>query len=189
MFALKKLLRVLAIDDGFFKPKKKGKAILVAVLSRLDNQVEGILSTSVKIDGLDSTSKIISLVKKSKFKTQVNFLILDGLNFAGFNIVDLQKLSKELGVPAIAVIRKKPDLERIEKALSNFKDSKKRIKLIEKAGPIHKGKKVFFQFYGCDEKTANTILSKTARYSNLPEPLRLAHLIASGVSIGESTRP
>jgi len=186
---MKKLLRVLAIDDGFFSPKKKGSAIIVGVVSRLDSRVEGILSSSVKVDGLDSTRKIISLLQKSKFKTQANFLILDGLNFAGFNIADLEKLNKELGIPAIAVMRRKPNMKKIEMALSNFKDSKKRLALIQKAGPILKAKKVCFQFSGGKEKEIKEILNKTGKHGNLPEPLRLAHLIASGISLGESTRP
>ena len=186
---MKGLLRVLAIDDGSFKPRQKGKAILIAVLSRLDNRVEGILSTSVKVDGLDSTKKIIEMVKKSKFEQQVNFLILDGINFAGFNIVDLPLLSKKLGIPAIAIVRKRPELEKIKLALSCFKDCGKRIALIEKAGPIHKAGNIFFQCSGADRQTVKTVLAKTTKWSNLPEALRLAHLIASGVSRGESTRP
>ncbi len=186
---MKGLFRVLAVDDGFFKPKKKGKAILVGVVSRLDGRIEGILSTSVNVDGLDSTNKITKLLEKSKFKGQVKFLILDGLNFAGFNFVDLPKLNKNLGIPCIAVQRKKPNFEKIESALSSFKDKGKRLKLIEKAGPIHKARKVFFQAAGGDGKTIKTVLSKTTKHGNLPEPLRLAHLVASGVSRGESTRP
>lgn len=186
---MKGLLRVLAIDDGSFKPRQKGKAILVAVLSRLDNRVEGILSTKVSVDGLDSTKKIIEMVKKSKFKQQANFLILDGVNFAGFNIVDLPLLSKKLGIPAIAIARKKPRMEKIKLALSCFKDCKKRIALIEKAGSIHKAGNIFFQCSGTDAQTVKTVLAKTTKWSNLPEALRLAHLIASGISRGESTRP
>ena len=186
---MKGLLRVLAIDDGFFKPRQKGKVLLAGVVSRLDNRIEGIVSTTVSVDGLDSTRKIIEMLEKSKFKSQVNFLILDGLNFAGFNIVDLPKLSKKLGIPAIAVLRKRPRMQKIEKALSSFKDKSKRMKLIEKAGEIHTGKKIFFQCAGADRKTVKTVLAKTTKWSNLPEPLRLAHLIASGTTIGESTRP
>ncbi len=186
---MKELLRVIAIDDGSFKPRQKGKAILVAVLSRFDNRVEGILSTKVEVDGLDSTKKIIEMIKKSKFNQQANFLILDGVNFAGFNIVDLPLLSKKLGIPAIAIARKNPNFDKIEKALSNFRDKKKRTALIEKAGPVYKAKNVFFQVSGADQKTIKAVLTKTTRYGNLPEPLRLAHLIASGISRGQSTRP
>lgn len=186
---MKRLLRVVAIDDGCFEPRKKGKALLVGVLSRLDNRIEGIVSTKVSVDGLDSTAKIIEMLQKSKFKQQVNFVLLDGINFAGFNLVDLPLLSKSLGVPAIAILRKKPRMQQIESALSGFKDKGKRMRLIRKAGEIYKGKKVFFQVAGSDEKTIKTILTKTTKWSNLPEPLRIAHLIASGVSRGESSRP
>ena len=186
---MKKLLRVLAIDDGYFKPRQKGKALLVGVLSRLDGRLEGIVSTTVKVDGLDSTAKIAEMIQKSKFKSQASFLILDGINFAGFNIVDLPLLSKKLATPVIAVQRKKPRMQRIEKALDKFKDKKKRMKLIEKAGEIHPSGKIFFQCSGTDRKTVKTVLAKTTKYSNIPEPLRLAHMIASGTTLGESTRP
>ncbi len=186
---MKGLLRVLALDDGSFKPRQKGNALLVGVVSRLDCLIEGIVSTKVKVDGLDSTKKIVALLQKSKFKSQINFVLLDGLNFAGFNIVDLPFLSKELGVPVIAVLRKKPRMDKIREALSCFKDGKKRLALIEKAGPVMESGKIFFQASGTDAKTVKTVLSKITKCGNLPEPLRLAHLIASGISRGESTRP
>jgi hypothetical protein len=186
---LKGLLRVLALDDGFFKPKEKGSALLVGVVSRLDLRFEGLVSTCVEVDGLDSTQKIIDLVQGSKFGPQIKLILLDGLNFAGFNLVDLPKLSKELSVPAVAVLRKKPRMGEIRKALAGFKDKGKRLELIEKAGPVFEAGNIFFQHHGGDRKAIKAVLAKTTKNGNLPEPLRLAHLIASGISLGESTRP
>ena len=186
---MKELLRVLAVDDGYFKPRKKGKTILVGVISRLDGRIEGILSTKIDVDGTDCTAKIIRMLKESKFEKQAQFVLLAGLNSAGFNMVDLPKLNKALGIPCIVAMRKMPRMDKIEAALSRFKDKKKRMGLIEKAGKIFAGKNVFFQFAGTDEKTARAILRKTRKHSNMPEPLRLAHLIASGITLGESTRP
>ena len=48
MTALKPLIRVIAFDDGHFTPKTKGEAFLVGVISRLDNRVEGIVSTKIE---------------------------------------------------------------------------------------------------------------------------------------------
>jgi len=189
VLVVKQLPRVLAIDDGYFKPRQKGKAILVGVVSRLDGRIEGILSTDVKVDGLNSTLRIASMLSKSKFRQQVSFILLDGVNFAGFNIVDVEKLHKKLGIPVIIVFRKMPRMQKIKRALEKFKDKKKRMQLIRNAGEIHKFNSIHFQFHATDLKTAKTVLRKTIKYSNLPEPLRLAHLIASGVSLGESTRP
>lgn len=186
---LKNLFRILAVDDGSFRPREKGRAILIGVVSRVDGRVEGILSTDVEVDGLDSTERIAAMLGESKFKQQVKFLILDGLNFAGFNLVDLPKLSRRLGIPCIAVQRKRPRLEKIRAALSGFRDKPKRLQLIEKAGPVKKAGSVFFQASGGEAKEIKTVLSKTTKHGNLPEPLRLAHLVASGVSRGESTRP
>jgi hypothetical protein len=186
---MKGLLRVLALDDGSFKPRQKGNAILVGVISRFDGLVEGILSSKVSVNGSDSTKRIIALVKKSRFSSQVNFVLLDGIGFAGFNIVDLPLLSRGLGVPAIAVLRKRPNMKKIAAALSGLRGGKKKLALIEKAGPVMEAGKIFFQVSGADAETVKTVLSKTIKCGNLPEPLRLAHLVASGISRGESTRP
>lgn len=186
---MKERFRVLGIDDGYFKPRSKGCALIVGVLFRVDNRVEGIISTKVKIDGLDSTSKIISMVKKSKYREQARCIILGGINFAGFNFADIKKINSALKIPVIAVSRRNPRLEKIKKALSRFKDSEKRMKYIEKAGSIYKSENFFFQAAGISQQDAQIILKRCSHHSNLPEPLRLAHLIASGVTIGESTRP
>ena len=186
---LKQFFRVVAFDDGYFKPKSDSNALLVGVIYRPENRVEGIISTSIKVDGLNSTKKIISLLKKSKFLGQVSFILLSGVNFAGFNIADIQQLHKRLGKPVIVVLRHLPDFKEIFSALRRFKDCKKRVSLIEKAGKISKFNSIYFQFAGCDERIAKQVLKKTIVNANIPEPIRLAHLIASGITIGESTRP
>lgn len=185
---MKGSIRVLGVDDGFFKPKKKGKAALVGVVFRLDGRIEGIVKREINVDGLDCTSKIIQMCS-GKFKDQIQCILLDGINFAGFNIVDVERLFKKTNKPIINVFRKMPRMKLIEKALSGFKDSSKRMKLIEKAGPIHAFKRIFFQCHGIEPGEAKKLLKKTIFYSNLPEPVRIAHLVASGVTIGESTHP
>ncbi len=186
---MKQFIRVIGIDDGYFKPKSKTQTALIGVVFRADNRVEGILAEKISVDGLNSTEKLIKMIKKSKFLGQISFIILAGVNFAGFNIVDLEKLHRRLRLPVIIVFRRKPNFEKIKLALRKFRDSKKRYSLIEKAGPIHKTSKIFFQCYGCDAKIARQVLRKCEHFSNLPEPVRLAHLIASGITRGQSTHP
>ena len=185
----KELTSVVAFDDGAFISKTKGTVLLVGVVSRLDNRIEGIVSTSVEIDGLDSTKKIVKLLKKSKFLPQISLIFLQGTNFAGFNLVDLQQLNEKLGLPVVVVFKKKPDMKKIKIALENFSDYKKRVKLFENYPEIHKQDSLYFQFIGIDKATVVRIIKKCCLHSTMPEPIRLAHLIASGVSRGESTRP
>lgn len=186
---MKQFCRVMGIDDGFFKPGTKTKTLLVGVIYRLGHKVEGIVSSEITVDSFDSTKQIVSMLSKKKFSSQISFILLSGINFAGFNIVDIKKLFEKTCLPIIVVFRKKPRFEKIESALKKIPHFKKRWALIQRAGKIVPFKKIFFQFCGCSEKEAKTILRKTLLHSNLPEPVRLAHLIASGITIGESTRP
>ncbi|MBN1941592.1 MAG: DUF99 family protein [Candidatus Diapherotrites archaeon] len=187
---MKPFFRVLAVDDGAFKPHTKSGTILVGVVYRAEKHlVEGIVSSRVRVDGFDSTKQIVGMLRKPKFKTQINFLILSGINFAGFNIADIKEIFAKTKIPVITVFRKKPRMEKIKAALSKLTRSKKRWGLIEQAGAVNAFKKIYFQFYGCTEADAKTVLRKTVLHSNLPEPIRLAHLIASGITRSESTRP
>ena len=178
---------MLAFDDGYFKPKTKTNALLVGIVYRLDHRVEGVLSTDIRVDGFNATSKLIQLFKKSKFKPQTRYLMLSGINFAGFNIADLPKIAQELETPVIAVFRKKPRMEKIRRALKKLPQSRKRLSLLEKAGEIHSCDKIYFQCHGVNAREACTVIRKSILHSQLPEPIRLAHLIASGTTIGQST--
>lgn len=184
---LKQKARVIGFDDGFFIPKTQGTAPLIGLIQRIDGRVEGCLATQASIDGLDSTNKIISILSKSRFRKQVKAVMLSGINFAGFNIVDVKKLHSSLKLPIIIVFRKKPSLERIFNALKQFKDSGKRIKLIKAGGRIFKGNAYYYQCIGIQEKEAMLLIKRNQMHSIMPECLRLAHIIASAVSRGEST--
>lgn len=184
-----KVLTAIAFDDGFFVPKKSRKALLVGIVMRSTNQVDGLLSDYISVDGFNSSEKIISLIKNSRFKENISLIFLSGINFAGFNIVDVEKIYAELKVPVIIVFRKMPKMNEIEKALQHLSFSKKRISFIKKAGEVYSAQGIKFQCIGISSEYAVKLLKKFSYYSNLPEPLRLVHLIASGISIGESTAP
>ena len=82
-------------------------------------------------------------------------------------------------------MRKYPDLIKIKNALIKIK-MKSKIKLIEKAGRIIKIKNIFVQIAGVNTKTAREFIEISCTKSNIPEPLRISHLVASGIVNGES---
>jgi endonuclease V-like protein UPF0215 family len=92
----------------------------------------------------------------------------------------------------IAVTREKPNFKEIREALKNLPDSEKRWNAIYSGGEIvevstrTKKSKIYVQFVGIVEEDAKRILRLTSTRSNVPEPLRVAHLIASGISNAES---
>jgi endonuclease V-like protein UPF0215 family len=185
---MKPEIRVLGIDDGCFEKFKTEKVLVVGAVMRGALELDGVLSCYITRDGSDSTEKLIELMKKSKHFGQLKAIMLNGSTLAGFNLVDINKLSTETNLPVICVLRKAPNFEKVEKALEHFPEKKKKLELIRKAGNVYKYKKLFFQCAGGSLHNAFQIIDKTLRKSSIPEPIRIAHLIASGVTAGESTK-
>ena len=182
---MKKEIRVLGIDDSPLPKIKRGKTLVIGTVFRGGTSIDGILSTMVNIDGHDSTDKLIKMVNSCKFKPQLQCILLDGIALGGFNIIDIKKLNKKTGIPVIVVIRKYPDFRKIKSALIKLKKEKK-FKLLERAGPVTKIQDIFIQLKGLTLEKAKEILRITCTRSNIPEPIRIAHLIAAGIVNGES---
>jgi endonuclease V-like protein UPF0215 family len=112
--------------------------------------------------------------------------MLNGVTVAGFNLVDIQKLNKATGLPIISLTQDKPDLEAIHEALKNLPDTEKRWQIIQNEGAIraiqNKGAKLYVGLAGLDVDDALVVLDTTSTRGSLPEPLRVAHLIASGIT-------
>lgn len=187
---LKSEIRILGFDDGPFDFDTKS-VIVVGAISRGGKYTDGILKTDVRVDGTDATEKIARLINKSRHKRQLRVVMFDGITLGGFNIVDLKKLHELTELPIIAINRKIPDLKKVRSALRRFKDYKKRWQMIENAGVIKEcrlknKKKVYYQNVGIDDDEAEDVILLSSTRSDIPEPLRIAHLIATGVIKGES---
>lgn len=104
--------------------------------------------------------------------------------------MDIQKLYRETGIPVIVVMRSCPDFEKIKSALKYLPDGGERWAMIKRAGKIEKipGKKksIYIQRAGIGLETVKKIIQLTSIRSSVPEPLRVAHLIATGIVLGES---
>jgi len=115
--------------------------------------------------------------------------MLNGITLAGFNIVDIKELNEKTALPVIAVVSKKPDLNRVHAALKNLALSEERWKAIINAGEIFPvitrvGKQpIYVEAMGISKELVTEILRLTSTRSKIPEPLRVAHLVASGISL------
>jgi len=191
MRSVKKEIRIVGFDDSPFIPRTKGRVPVVGVVFRGGDYMDGAFKTEVSIDGMDSTNILIKLLNKSRHKEQLRIIMLKGITFGGFNMVDISKLYEETKLPVIVVNRKKPDLKKIKRALKHFNDFKKRWECVEHAGKIHKmriekNKNIYYQFKGLAQSEVEKLIKLTCTRSLLPEPLRIAHLIASALIKGES---
>ena len=182
---LKKEIRVIGIDDAPFNKFKKGNVLVVGTIFRGGLWLDGILSTKVSIDGNNSTKNITEMINKCKFKPQLQCIFLDGIAVGGFNIIDVKQLSKKTKLPVIVIIRRKPNIKKIKETLIKIK-KKNKIKLLEKAGSVIPIGKIYVQLTGLSIENAKEILKVVCTRSLIPEPVRIAHLIASGITYGES---
>jgi uncharacterized protein len=179
---------VLGVDDGKFTPHTKGSVIVVGVVFRGGGgcSIDGVMHTTVEIDGLDATEQLASMINASPHRKQLRLVMLNGITFAGFNLVDIKRLNEETRLPVLALTNEKPDLDAIHKALKNLPNLEERWRIILEAGEIHevtnKGVKLDLEIVGLPLSDAQKIIKLTSTRSSLPEPLRVAHLIASGIS-------
>ena len=182
---IKKEIRVIGIDDSPFNKFDRGNILVIGVIFRGGSWLDGVLSTKVRVDGNNATKKLTEMINKCRFKPQLQCIFLDGIALGGFNVVDIEKLNKKTGLPVIVVIRRKPDIETIKKTLIKI-NKKNKIKLIEKAGKPVKINNIYAQLKGISKGKAKKILDIVCTRSHIPEPVRIAHLIASGIVKGES---
>lgn len=185
---IKREIRILGVDDGGFIHKKGNRAEVIGVVFRGGHWMDGIMLTDVEVDGIDATNRIAEMIVNSPHMEQVRVIITDGLTFAGFNIIDIASLFERIGIPVIAVADKKPDVDEVKKALKNLSDWEKRWNSILNAGEMitvntqRDLNPIYIQIAGISKKDAEKIIVKSATRSRIPEPLRVAHLVASGIT-------
>jgi endonuclease V-like protein UPF0215 family len=185
---VKPQIRILGIDDGSLCGDS---ILLVGVVFRGGFWIDGLLSCWVERDGMDATDKIISMVTQSKHE-DLRVIMTDGITVAGFNTIDIEMIAHKTSLGVISVMRRMPNFDKIRKALTNFPDSEERWQCIEKAGPVHSipvgSGQLYYQYAGLHEEEAQKIIGLTCMHSHLPEPVRVAHIIATGVVRGEASR-
>jgi endonuclease V-like protein UPF0215 family len=183
---IKPEIRVLGIDDGKHVFRSKTQAPIVGVVFRGGLWLDGVMSTRISVDGFDATEKVAKMILSSPHYKQLRVIMLSGVTFAGFNIIDIVALNTATKLPVIAITRDKPNIEKMFTALSNLDRSQERFNTLLRAGeilPVTWGRnKIFMQTAGILCEDAQKIVALTSTRSSIPEPLRVAHLVASGTS-------
>ena len=185
--SIKPEIRVLGVDDGKFVPHTNTQVLVVGIVFRGGYWLEGLMRTTISVDGLDATDNIASMINSSSHCKQLQVIMLNGITFAGFNVVDIKMLNKATGIPVVTVTREKPDLDKIHVALKNLPAGELRWRIINEAGAPseletrNSGAKIYVQTVGIRKDDAERIIRLTSTRSSIPEPLRVAHIIASGL--------
>lgn len=182
----RRISHVIGFDDAPFAPGHRGDVLLVGAVYA-GPRLEGVLSGKVRRDGINATRSIVHLVSGCHFREHLQAVMLQGITFGGFNVVDLQAMSEALQLPVIAVSRRPPDMAAVRNALlQHVPGGRRKWRLIEKAGLMEPAAGVYVQRAGIPLRDTEVLIERLAVYGRLPEPLRTAHLIAGGIAQGES---
>jgi len=152
---IKPEIRILAIDDSALVSER---IMIVGVVFRGGEWMDGVLRSEITRDGMDATDAIAEMVTATRHYPQIRVIMLDGVTYGGFNVVDITELQRRTGLPVIVVMRAEPDMGRIRDAMQNLPAI----------------------------SSAQKIVQLATTHSHIPEPLRAAHLIATGIVCGES---
>jgi len=180
------ITNVIGFDDAPFPKMHRGDVLLVGVVCA-KTRLDGVLSSRVRRDGRNSTARMIALIERSQFKDTIRAVLLQGIAVAGFNVVDVHELHRQLRVPVVVVARRVPDYDSIRRALfARVPGAKRKWSLIESIGTPEPMRSIYVQRIGISRSDTLDLLRATTLHGNLPEALRLAHLIAGGVTTGVS---
>ncbi|RYE91643.1 MAG: DUF99 family protein [Myxococcales bacterium] len=182
-----KTARVIGFDDAPFRKVRGGRVPVCGVVCA-GTRFEGMVWGQVRRDGRGATAEIVRLLEGGKFLPQVHLVLLDGIAFGGFNVIDLPGLAAAIDRPCVAVMRRRPDLAAFTSALAQLPGAARRLELVRRAGPIHEVAPFVFQVAGADPAPVAALLGRLTDRGHVPEALRLAHLIGSAVQLGQSGR-
>jgi endonuclease V-like protein UPF0215 family len=148
--------------------------------------VEGVAITHFPVDGADAAAFLGDWIQTLPWRPAIQAVVLGGITLAGLGLVDLDDLARRLKRPVLAVTRRPPAASRLPSALTaaGLGD---RLPMVERSPrAIHVRPGLYVACAGASPAQAITLTRATTRKSRLPEPLRVAHLIAAALVRGVS---
>ncbi len=176
---------LVGVEDGSFEGFLPGQMTLLCTACLSGDRLEWVKVRRVKVDGRESTDALLDMLRCEKFDA----IIMGGVSFAGFDVIDPELLHRELNVPVVVYSPKMPDSASTFAALkANFPDWSERWSPIERLGDVYttvtiEGQPpVYFEAVGCMRPEAEKILKESVSLTRTPEPVRVAGIIARGLS-------
>jgi len=175
---------VVGVDDGSFQKGITRKALLAAVLFRR-LEIENVKIAKITVDGLDATRKLAEILREWEFTA----VMLAGVSFAGFNVIDPTATYEKFERPIIIISRTKPDNQAVKRALQrHFEDWEIRFRVFEKLGSVYEvvvladEPPIYVETVGASVEWTCNLIQALSVCSRVPEPIRAARLIARGLS-------
>jgi len=177
---------VLGIDDGPFEKDVDETALIVGVMMEGADLVEAVAVSEFPVDGDDVTAFLADWIEGLRFRPALQCVLLGGITIAGLCVVDVERLSATLGLPVVVTNRKQPSDELLIRALESAGLGARVATVESSPNAVSISDGLFAAHAGTDQQWTERLVRVTRSKSQLPEPLRLAHMIARAIATGES---
>ena len=177
---------VLGVDDAPFDKHQDRAVPIIGVLMEGNDLVEGIAFGEFPVDGEDATGFLAHWIAGLRWRAGIQAVVLGGITLAGLGLIDLEALAQELRLPTLAVTRRSPAHSRISSALTAAGLAHRQSIAERSPRAIRAAPGLYVAFAGTTPDRATALIQATLRKSRMPEPLRMAHLIASALERGQS---
>ena len=183
---MRKLAHVIAFDDMPFPRVHRGDVGIVGVVYA-GARFDGVVAGRVRRDGANAARVMAELIVGGRFREHIGLILLQGIAVGGFNVVDVFALHRRTRLPVLVVADHAPNMDAIREALlTRVRGGARKWAIIERLGPMEKVEGVHVQRVGISAEHAAEAIRRFAINGRMPEPLRVAHLIASGVGVNRT---
>ncbi|WP_460123659.1 endonuclease dU [Stetteria hydrogenophila] len=174
-----------ACDDG--RVHKLGGGYTTAACVCYDGlDPVGVSMGILRVDGLEA-SGVIAHLAVSACRARPDAVLLDSVTIAGFNVVSPPALVKLTGASVIVAYTYKPAYERLAPALAHAPGPlgvrSRVLSIVDRAVRVDTPKgPLYLVTWGTTPERATALVSRLQIHARIPEPLRVAHMVASAAS-------
>jgi uncharacterized protein len=175
----KRAIRAFGVAESFRRGDRA--SVLGGVVMRSDLVLDGLCLGQAAVGGDDATSSILRMYRALE-RDDVNVVLLSGCIISNYNIVDVDAIAEKTARPVICLTyRESPGIEGAIR--SRFADADEKIARYRALGgrlrmALGTGQSVYVRLASISEQDARRVIESFTLQGGIPEPLRLARLLA-----------
>ena len=178
----KRAIRVLGVAESF--RKGDSRSVLTGVVMRSDLVVDGVCFGRATVGGDDATSSIVGMTRRLH-RQDVNAIMLSGCIISHYNLVDVDAVARKTDRPVICLTyRESAGIE--DSIRRQFEDPEEKVARYRALGErtrvaLRTGQSVYARLSSISEQDALRVIESFTLQGGVPEPVRLAKLLAHAV--------
>ena len=183
-------IRALGVAESFKQGQKT--STLAGVVMRSDRVVDGLAVGKTSVRGDDASASIAALYRRLK-RNDINVLMVSGAILSLYNIIDIDGLSRKIRLPVICLTFK--ETSGIENSIMRHfpEGAEAKLEAYRKLGGrrrvrLKSGSLVFARTAGLGQAEVKSVLDIFTIQGSIPEPIRVARLLARAAAPIRSSR-